>query len=144
MRRGESKMKRDFGGIDDALKDGCSLLMLRTSPFNAVRNVQIYGKGQSMLVSVAAFDLVLGMNVASEIYHNTKEGSHKGDFGNPSSVDKVDAWVLANQEVHGKYRDGQVVLEAVSIHTDRAEASSTGATVQEAYAGLERSLVGKI
>ena len=132
-------MERNFDGIDKALKDGCRLLMLSTSPFNKVRDVQLRSKG-SLVISVGAPDLITAMNGASEMYLSGQTGYFKGNSGNSTPTDKVDAWVLAQQEVHGKYKDGTVCLEAISIHTDEAEASANGATFQEAYSSLDSSL----
>ncbi len=116
--------------------------MFCASPHNKVRDVQFRDPDERLIVSVGAPDLITALNLASEIYLIGYKYV-KGNSGSPTPLDQVDSWVLSMQEVHGRYRDGKVCLNAISINTDGIVASAEGPTFEEAYSKLDGLLANQ-
>lgn len=137
-------MDKKFEGIDKALKDGCSLVIISQSFVDRTRDIRLRDEKRSLVIAVGGPDLVTALNGASEIYlMGEKDVYTKSGLSGNKPVDRVDGWIFQHQEVYGEFKDGKVKLDAVSINTDEKVASAEGPTFQEAYSKLDSALLNK-
>lgn len=131
---------KNFDGIDEALKAGFGIMMYNLSLRDELRDVMIKKDGEK--IEVGSCNLIHTLNEVSSAYQRGEMNySNRKRQGPSCSPDNVDKWISRKRMITGHCLDGNVLLVASLLDSNRTAASGKGATFLEAYDNLDIALI---